>query len=170
MVQLHSAVACDLYPLSERLLVLTADLPDLPASAPEWLASVVRGLVKSDHCEAERRLSPKEAIMMLEVEGIALAWSKLEQAQKQASDAQQQLVVLQQQVELDRHMPQTRQQQQKQHEPAEGTPLRFATLTIADMQRYDSWFTAESGNGLPIPDRLPIQKAREWYVFKKFLV
>jgi serine/threonine protein kinase len=49
----------------------TADLPSLPANMPEWLAEVVRGLVKSDHCEAERRLSPREAIQMLEVEGLA---------------------------------------------------------------------------------------------------
>ena len=59
---------------------------------------MVRGLVKSDHCEAERRLSPKEAIMMLEVEGLALAWTQLEEAQKEAKEAKQQLVVLQQQA------------------------------------------------------------------------
>lgn len=46
----------------------TADLPALPASTPGWLVEVVQGLVKSDHCEEERRLSPREAIKMLEVE------------------------------------------------------------------------------------------------------
>ena len=46
----------------------TADLPALPASTPGWLVEVLQGLVKSDHCEAERRLSPREAISMLEVE------------------------------------------------------------------------------------------------------
>lgn len=46
----------------------TADLPALPPSTPGWMVEVVQGLVKSDHCEAERRLSPREAIRMLEVE------------------------------------------------------------------------------------------------------
>lgn len=118
----------------------TADLPDLPASTPEWLASVVRGLVKSDHCEAERRLTPKEAIMMLEVEGLALAWTKLEDAQKQAAQAKQQLVVLQQQAELDRHTPRA---------PAEAADaLRLETLKFADMHKYDGWFSAEGTCGL----------------------
>ena len=46
----------------------TAELPAIPPSTPGWLAEVVTGLVKSDHSEAERRLSPREAIRMLEVE------------------------------------------------------------------------------------------------------
>ena len=98
----------------------TAELPALPPSTPVWLAEVVTGLVKSDHSEAERRLSPRQAISMLEVEvrstyftaiggltapyaklcihwwqGVARAWSQLE-------DARAQLVVLQQQVAFDR--------------------------------------------------------------------
>ena len=51
-----------------------ADLPPLPAGCPDWLARVVVGLLKSDHSEAERRLSAAEAIGLLEVEGVAEQW------------------------------------------------------------------------------------------------
>ena len=78
--------------------------------------------------------------MMLEVEGLALAWTKLEDAQKQAAQAKQQLVVLQQQAELDRHTPRA---------PAEAADaLRLETLKFADMHKYDGWFSAEGTCGL----------------------
>ena len=41
---------------------------------PGWLAQVITGLVKSDHIEAERRLTPAQAMALLQVEGVARAW------------------------------------------------------------------------------------------------
>ena len=42
---------------------------------PGWLAQVIVGLVKSDHVEAERRLTPAQAMALLQVEGVARAWN-----------------------------------------------------------------------------------------------
>ena len=53
----------------------TAELPALPADTPGWLARVIAGLVKSDHSAEERRLTPAQAMEMLQVEGVAQAWA-----------------------------------------------------------------------------------------------
>ena len=42
------------------------------------MAQVIVGLVKSDHCEAERRLTPAEGAALLQVEGVARAWEARE--------------------------------------------------------------------------------------------
>ena len=51
---------------------------------------MVIGLLKSDHDEAERRLTAAEAIRLLEVEGVAEQWGAREQAQQAVQTAVQQ--------------------------------------------------------------------------------
>jgi len=59
-----------------------ADLPPLPAGCPGWLSRVVIGLLKSDHDDAERRLTAAEAIRLLEVEGVAEQWEARQVAEE----------------------------------------------------------------------------------------
>jgi hypothetical protein len=47
----------------------SAEIPALPAGCPGWLSEVVLGLLRSDHCDEERRLTPAEGVAMLEVCG-----------------------------------------------------------------------------------------------------
>ena len=70
----------------------TADLPRMPAGCPDWLSEVVLGLLKSDHNEAERRLTPAEAIAMLEVPGVVRNW-EAHQAAEQRLEQEHQLRV-----------------------------------------------------------------------------
>lgn len=50
----------------------SAEIPALPAGCPGWLSEVVLGLLRSDHCDEERRLTPAEGVAMLEVRRGAL--------------------------------------------------------------------------------------------------
>ena len=66
-----------------------ADLPPLPAGCPGWLSRVVIGLLKSDHDDAERRLTAAEAIRLLEVEGVAEQWEARQVAEQALATAEQ---------------------------------------------------------------------------------
>ena len=56
-------------------------MPDLPEGCPGWLSEVVLGLLRSDHCEEERRLTPAQAVGMLEVGGVARQWEARQAAE-----------------------------------------------------------------------------------------
>jgi serine/threonine protein kinase len=64
----------------------TDELPALPDGMPGWLAEVVVGLVKSDDCPEEQRLTPAEAIALLEVQGVAQTWEKLDAARRETQE------------------------------------------------------------------------------------
>ena len=66
-----------------------AEIPALPAGCPDWLGEVVLGLLRSDHCEEERRLTPVEGVAMLEVAGLARQWEAREAAEEAGRVAEQ---------------------------------------------------------------------------------
>eukprot|EP01044_Picomonas_judraskeda_P014712 COSAG03_NODE_2374_length_2829_cov_1.609890_2_plen_400_part_00 len=59
-----------------------AEIPALPAGCPDWLSEVLLGLLLSDHCEEERRLTPAKGVALLEVAGVARQWEAREAAEE----------------------------------------------------------------------------------------
>jgi hypothetical protein len=62
-------------------------MPALPDGCPGWLSEVVLGLLRSDHSEDERRLTPAQAAGMLEVSGVAQQWEARQAAEQGMHDA-----------------------------------------------------------------------------------
>ena len=82
--------------------IYTSDeLPALPGDMPGWLAEVVVGLVKSDDCPEEERLTPAEAIALLEVQGVAQTWEKLDAARRELEQQRRQVQQLMAQHEAE---------------------------------------------------------------------
>eukprot|EP01047_Picozoa_sp_COSAG01_P051678 COSAG01_NODE_5358_length_4312_cov_76.222882_3_plen_454_part_00 len=69
----------------------SAEIPALPEGCPGWLSEVVLGLLRSDHCEEERRLTPAQAVEMLEVGGVAQQWEARQEAERREQALQAQL-------------------------------------------------------------------------------